>query len=116
MKQLEYGKEGECAPSGGSLVHVALDETAKQVQAVFGQDALRVKLHTFHWQVAMTLDLDAQANTTHYLTGLTGEDAPVGIADFFKQTLSSGLAAKNNRVRIFETVLTICTLSLPAAS
>jgi chromosome partitioning protein len=52
----------------------------------------------------LVVDLDGQANSTHYLTGLTGNDAPVGIADFFKQTLSSGPAARKNRVRIFETV------------
>ena len=51
----------------------------------------------------LVVDLDAQANSTHYLTGLAGEDLPVGIADFFKQTLSSGPAAKKNRARIFET-------------
>ncbi|SHM58146.1 chromosome partitioning protein [Pseudomonas asturiensis] len=52
----------------------------------------------------LMVDLDAQANSTHYLTGLTGDDVPVGIADFFKQTLSSGPAAKKNRVHIFETI------------
>ncbi len=49
------------------------------------------------------MDLDAQANSTHYLTGLTGEDLPVGIADFFKQTLSSGPFSKKGRVEIYET-------------
>lgn len=49
------------------------------------------------------MDLDAQANSTHYLTGLTGEDLPVGIADFFKQTLSSGPFSKKGRVDIYET-------------
>ena len=38
----------------------------------------------------LLVDLDAQANSTQYLTGLTGDDIPMGIADFFKQTLSSG--------------------------
>ena len=38
----------------------------------------------------LLVDLDAQANSTQYLTGLTGNDIPMGIADFFKQTLSSG--------------------------
>ena len=42
----------------------------------------------------LVVDMDAQANSTYYLTGLTGDDIPVGIADFFKQTLSSGPAAK----------------------
>ncbi|MGN2406707.1 ParA family protein [Pseudomonas syringae] len=51
----------------------------------------------------LVVDLDAQANSTYYLTGLTGNDIPVGIADFFKQTLSSGPAAKRNRARIVET-------------
>ncbi|WP_134506611.1 ParA family protein, partial [Pseudomonas aeruginosa] len=36
-------------------------------------------------------------------TGLTGEDLPVGIADFFKQTLSSGPFSKKGRVEIYET-------------
>ena len=35
----------------------------------------------------LLVDLDAQANSTQYLTGLTGDDIPMGIADFFKQTL-----------------------------
>ncbi|MBH9341164.1 ParA family protein [Pseudomonas aeruginosa] len=51
----------------------------------------------------LLVDLDAQANSTHYLTGLTGEDLPVGIADFFKQTLSSGPFSKKGRVDIHET-------------
>lgn len=51
----------------------------------------------------LVVDLDAQANSTYYLTGLTGDDIPVGIADFFKQTLSSGPTAKKSRVQIFET-------------
>ncbi|QKZ04988.1 ParA family protein [Pseudomonas eucalypticola] len=51
----------------------------------------------------LLVDLDAQANSTHYLTGLMGNDIPVGIADFFKQTLSGGLASKKSRVEICET-------------
>ena len=51
----------------------------------------------------LLVDLDSQANSTHYLTGLTGDDIPMGIADFFKQTLSSGPASKQNRVAITET-------------
>ena len=51
----------------------------------------------------LLVDLDAQANSTQYLTGLTGEDIPMGIADFFKQTLSSGPFAKKNKVDIYET-------------
>ena len=38
----------------------------------------------------LLVDLDAQANSTQYLTGLTGEDIPMGIADFFKHSLSAG--------------------------
>lgn len=38
------------------------------------------------------VDLDAQANSTQHLTGLVGDAVPLGIADFFKQTLSSGPA------------------------
>jgi chromosome partitioning protein len=50
----------------------------------------------------LVVDLDAQANTTHYLTGLVGSDVPVGIADFFKQTLA-GAGAKKGRAHIVET-------------
>lgn len=35
----------------------------------------------------LLIDLDAQANSTHYLTGLSGADIPPGMADFFKQSL-----------------------------
>ena len=51
----------------------------------------------------LLVDLDAQANSTQYLTGLTGDDIPMGIADFFKQTLSSGPFSKKNKVDIYET-------------
>jgi chromosome partitioning protein len=51
----------------------------------------------------LVIDLDAQGNSTHYLLGLLGDDVPAGIADFFKQTLSSGPAAKKPRVDICET-------------
>jgi chromosome partitioning protein len=51
----------------------------------------------------LLIDLDAQANSTQYLTGLTGADIPVGIAEFFKNTLSSGLLTKKNAVDIYET-------------
>ena len=47
---------------------------------------------------------DAQANSTHYLTGLTGDDIPTGIADFFKQILAGGNAGKKARPPILETV------------
>ena len=49
------------------------------------------------------IDLDAQGNSIHYLTGLAGDEVPVGIADFFKQTLSSGPFAKKGKVDIYET-------------
>jgi chromosome partitioning protein len=51
----------------------------------------------------LVVDLDAQANSTHYLTGLSGDEIPMGIADFFKQTLSSGPFAKKGTVDIYET-------------
>ncbi|CAM5593490.1 ParA family protein OS=Stutzerimonas stutzeri OX=316 GN=CXK95_05765 PE=4 SV=1 [Stutzerimonas stutzeri] len=51
----------------------------------------------------LLVDIDAQGNSTHYLTGLTGEDVPTGIADFFKQVLASGPAGKKARPPIFET-------------
>jgi chromosome partitioning protein len=50
----------------------------------------------------LLIDLDAQANSTQYLTGLTGDDIPMGIAEFFKQTLSAGFGKKNH-VDIYET-------------
>ena len=50
----------------------------------------------------LLIDLDAQGNSSHYLTGLSGNELPVGIADFFKQVLSSGLT-KKGRVDIYET-------------
>lgn len=42
----------------------------------------------------LLIDLDAQANSTQYLTGLTGQDIPMGIAEFFKNTLSGSPVAK----------------------
>lgn len=51
----------------------------------------------------LLVDLDAQANSTQYLTGLTGDAVPSGIADFFKQTLSSGPTQKKPRAHIHET-------------
>ncbi|MCQ4321664.1 ParA family protein [Stutzerimonas stutzeri] len=51
----------------------------------------------------LLVDLDAQANSTHYLTGLTGDDIPTGIADFFKQILAGGAAGKKARPPILET-------------
>ncbi|MGV8843049.1 MAG: ParA family protein [Pseudomonas sp.] len=51
----------------------------------------------------LLIDLDAQANSTHYLTGFTGDAIPKGITEFFKQSLSSGLAAKKSRVDVQET-------------
>ena len=52
----------------------------------------------------LVVDLDAQANSTHDLTGLSGDDIPMGIADFFKQTLSSGPFAKKATVDIYERI------------
>lgn len=51
----------------------------------------------------LLVDLDPQANSTHYLTGLLNEHIPAGIADFFKQTLSSGFEGRKNRVSITST-------------
>ncbi|WP_339498764.1 ParA family protein [Pseudomonas silesiensis] len=51
----------------------------------------------------LLVDLDPQANSTHYLTGLLNDDIPMGIADFFRQTLSGGFAGKKCRVAITET-------------
>lgn len=51
----------------------------------------------------LLIDLDAQANSSHYLTGFTGDDIPTGIADFFKQVLAGGAAGKKARPPIIET-------------
>ena len=51
----------------------------------------------------LLVDLDAQGNSSHYLTGLSGDQLPTGIADFFKQILSSGPAAKKGRADIHHT-------------
>lgn len=51
----------------------------------------------------LLVDLDPQANSTHYLTGLLKDDIPTGIADFFRQTLSGDFARKKCRVAITET-------------
>lgn len=47
----------------------------------------------------LLVDLDSQANSTHYLSGLCGDAIPLGIADFFKQILA-GSAAKKPRVSV----------------
>ena len=51
----------------------------------------------------LLIDLDAQANSSHYLTGLTGDELPTGIADYFKQILAGGPAGKKARPPITET-------------
>ncbi|WP_137818667.1 MULTISPECIES: ParA family protein [unclassified Pseudomonas] len=51
----------------------------------------------------LLVDLDSQANSTQYLTGLTGDEIPMGIADFFKQTLAAGAFARKGKVDIYET-------------
>lgn len=51
----------------------------------------------------LLIDLDAQANSSHYLTGLLGKDMPTGIAEFFHVVLTSGIAAKKARPQIIET-------------
>ncbi|MBA1245982.1 MULTISPECIES: ParA family protein [Pseudomonas] len=49
----------------------------------------------------LLIDLDPQANSTHYLTGFIGDEIPAGIADFFKQTVSD--SAKKAKASILET-------------
>lgn len=51
----------------------------------------------------LLIDLDAQANSSHYLTGLEVEQLPTGIAEFFHLILTSGIAAKKARPQIIET-------------
>ncbi|UTW09114.1 ParA family protein [Pseudomonas benzenivorans] len=62
----------------------------------------------------LLVDLDAQANSTQYLTGLTATAVPTGIADFFKQTLAAGPQKKKPRVQVHETPF--ANLHLVAAS
>jgi len=50
----------------------------------------------------LLVDLDSQANSTHYLTGLSGDAIPLGIADFFKQVLA-GSAGKKPKVSVQHT-------------
>ncbi|MGJ7515175.1 ParA family protein [Pseudomonas baetica] len=54
----------------------------------------------------LLVDLDPQANSTQYLTGLINERIPTGIADFFRQTLSGSFQGRKNRVVITETSYT----------
>lgn len=51
----------------------------------------------------LVVDLDAQANTSHYLTGLDVDDIPTGIAEFFQHSLDGGPAAKKGKVKIYQT-------------
>ncbi|MCY1407235.1 Sporulation initiation inhibitor protein Soj [compost metagenome] len=51
----------------------------------------------------LLVDLDAQANSSHYLTGLTGDDLPPGITGFFRHVLNSGPFSRNGGVQIHET-------------
>jgi chromosome partitioning protein len=60
-------------------------------------------ISAFQGYRTLLIDLDAQANSSHYLTGLTGDDLPTGIADYFKQVLAGGTAAKKARPPIVET-------------
>ncbi|MBS7661867.1 ParA family protein [Pseudomonas lalucatii] len=62
----------------------------------------------------LLVDLDAQASSTHYLTGLHGDAVPAGIADFFKQTLASGPQKGKPRAQVQETPF--ANLHLIAAS
>jgi len=50
----------------------------------------------------LLIDLDSQANSTHYLTGLSGAQIPAGIDDFFRQVLT-GTASKKARVKVLST-------------
>lgn len=51
----------------------------------------------------LLIDLDAQANSTHYLTGLLGEEIPPGIAEFFKSSLTNSPFARKGSVDIYST-------------
>ncbi len=47
----------------------------------------------------LLIDLDSQANSSHYLTGLPADEIPLGIADFFQQVLH-GSAGRKPKVSI----------------
>ena len=51
----------------------------------------------------LVIDLDAQANSSHYLSGLLGDDIPLGIADYFRQVLDGGTSARKARPPISAT-------------
>lgn len=51
----------------------------------------------------LLVDLDAQANSSYYLTGCCGDALPTGMADFFQLVLSSGTVAKKARAKITHT-------------
>ncbi len=51
----------------------------------------------------LVIDLDPQANSSHYLLGERMSDVDVTIADFFAQTLSSGLFSKKAENFVTET-------------
>jgi chromosome partitioning protein len=60
-------------------------------------------ISAFEGYRTLLIDLDAHANSTHYLTGLGGDDVPLGIADFFKQTLFPVPSSMKAQVHIHET-------------
>ena len=51
----------------------------------------------------LVIDLDPQANSSHYLLGERMADVDTTIADFFAQTLSSGLFSKKAEHFVTET-------------
>lgn len=60
-------------------------------------------ISAFEGYRTLLIDLDVQANATHYLTGLGGDDVPLGIADFFKQALFPSSISKKAQAHIHET-------------
>lgn len=60
----------------------------------------------------LIVDLDAQANSTHYVLGDSAESAELGIADFFEETLSYRLRMRNPAeyvtVTPFENLTVMC--------
>ncbi|MFK4024950.1 ParA family protein [Stutzerimonas balearica] len=51
----------------------------------------------------LLIDLDAQANSSHYLSGKLGDGIPLGIAEFFVQVLEGGASARKARPPISPT-------------
>ena len=59
----------------------------------------------------LVVDLDPQANTTHYLLGRDGAEARPNLADFFDQTLSFRLFREGSQAFVHETPFPLLALA-----